>query len=433
MNVWLILTISMVILFTLLLSGVWIGIALIATGFIGLILFTNLSVSSIAGNAIWNTNNKPELVALPLYILMGDILSKGGAIEDLFRGLSSWTNRLPGKLLHANVLSCSFFAAVCGSSAATTATVGRITLPEFKKRNYDLGLSVGSLAGAGTLGFLIPPSIIMIVYGSLTGNSIGQLFIAGILPGIMLALIFMQYIAIRGILDPGITPGKEVFTWSDRRRSIVLLLPTILLILAVLGSIYLGWATATESSAIGVLGAIVIGLTRRSLSWSALKQCLYSTTYTTCMVILILTGASLLSVFMTFMSIPNEIAKAVANSGISTWGLLALLGVFYVFLGCLLDGFSMLVTTLPVTYPLVVNVMGFDPIWFGIMLVVLIEIAQITPPVAFNLFIIQELAQIDLGRAARYALPFFFLMLISLVILTVFPEITLWLPQHMIR
>lgn len=433
MEIWLAIIVGFAILFSLLLGGIWIGVALTATGIIGLHLFTGLSVENIVGTVIWNVNNKFELVALPLFIFMGELLSKGGAIEDLFTGLSSWTTRLPGKLLHANILSCSFFAAVSGSSAATTATVGRITLPEFRKRNYDFALSIGSLAGAGTLGFLIPPSVIMIVYGALTAQSIGQLFIAGVLPGIMVSFMFMGYIAVRGIMNPGITPAIDVFSWHDRARSFVLIAPTVALIIAVLGSIYLGWATATESAAIGVFGAVVIGLARRSLTWTSFKTCMYSAVNTTCMCMLIITGASLLSVFMTFMEIPTKVAEAVVGSGISTYGILALLAVFYVFLGCLLDGFSMLVTTLPVTYPLVVHIMGYDPIWFGIVLVVLIEIAQITPPVGFNLFIIQDLAKIEIIEVAKYAFPFFLLLLVALVILTAWPGIPLWLPQQMIR
>ncbi len=433
MEFWLAITIGLVILFSFLLGGLWIGVALTATGVIGLYLFTSISVENVIGNTIWNVNNKFELVALPLFILMGELLSKGGAIEDLFAGLSSWTTRLPGKLIHANILSCSFFAAVSGSSAATTATVGRITLPEFKKRGYDFGLSIGSLAGAGTLGFLIPPSVIMIVYGALAGQSIGQLFIAGVLPGIMLSFMFMAYIAARGIINPAITPTIDVFSWRDRAKSLLLIAPTVALIVAVLGSIYLGWATATESAAIGVFGAVVIGLTRRSLNWANFKTCMYSAIYTTCMCMLIVTGASLFALFLTFMEIPNKVAQVVVASGIPTYAILALLAVFYVILGCLLDGFSMLVTTLPVTYPLVINVMGYDPIWFGIVLVVLIEIAQITPPVGFNLFIIQDLAKIEITEVAKHALPFFFLMLVALVILTAWPNIPLWLPQQMIR
>ena len=419
------------ILFLVLACGIWVGFALFIVGFLGMVLFSPLPPGSNMGSSVWATVEKWEYVALPLFILMGEILYRSGISEKLFKSLVPWLYRLPGGLLLMNIVSCTLFAAVSGSSAATTATVGRITLAEFDKLGYDKSLAMGSLAGAGTLGFLIPPSLIMIVYAILAEVSIGKMFMAGVLPGLLLAGIYSAYIIYRGIRNPEIAPqSQESYSWSERIVGLKDLAPIMLLILMVLGSIYGGVATPTEAAAIGVFGATVFACFNRQMTFKIMFECLVGAVKTNAMIMLIVVGASFLSRAMGFLGIPAAIATAIAGMGLSPYMLMILLGAFYILLGCLLDGFSIVVMTLPIALPMVVAA-GFDPIWFGIYLILMVEVSQITPPVGFNLFVIQGLTGEPIMKIAKYALPFFFLMLFATAILTIFPEIALYLPQLM--
>ncbi|MBT5547497.1 MAG: TRAP transporter large permease subunit [Desulfobacula sp.] len=412
--------------------GILLEICGFIVGFVGMTLFSSLPAGNNMASSAWATIEKWEYVALPLFILMGEILYRSGISEKLFKALVPWLYRLPGGLLLMNIVSCTLFAAVSGSSAATTATVGRITLAEFDKLGYDRSLSMGSLAGAGTLGFLIPPSLIMIVYAILAEVSIGKMFMAGILPGLLLAAIYSAYIIYRGIRNPEIAPqSQDSYSWSDRLLGLKDLAPTLILILVVLGSIYGGFATPTEAAALGVFGAFVFAALNRQMTMKILFECLIGAVKTNAMIMLIVVGAGFLSRVMGFLGIPAAITLAITQLNLSPYMLMLLLGGVYLVLGCLLDGFSIVVMTLPIALPMV-TAAGFDPIWFGIYLILMVEVSQITPPVGFNLFVIQGLTGEPIMNIARYALPFFFLMLLTTAILTVFPQIALYLPELMV-
>ena len=419
------------ILFVTLAAGIWVGFSLFIVGFGGMVLFSSLPAGNNIASSVWATIEKWEYVALPMFILMGEILFRSGISEKLFRALVPWLYRLPGGLLLMNILSCTLFAAVSGSSAATTATVGRITLAELDKLGYDKRLAMGSLAGAGTLGFLIPPSLIMIVYAILAEVSIGKMFMAGIMPGLLLSGIYSGYIIYRGVRNPEIAPrSQESYSWKERFTALKDLAPTLLLILMVLGSIYAGIATPTEAAALGVFGATIFAFINRRMNFRILMECLMGAVKTNAMIMLIVMGAGFLSRVMGFLGIPAAITTAITEMNLSPYTLMILLGCVYVVLGCLLDGFSIVVMTLPIALPMV-TAAGFDPIWFGIYLILMVEVSQITPPVGFNLFVIQGLTNEPIITVARYALPFFFLMLLTTAIITVFPEIALFLPQLM--
>ncbi|MCG8642128.1 MAG: TRAP transporter large permease subunit [Desulfobacterales bacterium] len=413
-------------------SGIWIGFSLFIVGMVGMEAFAILPPGPNMSSSIWGSVNKWELVALPLFIFMGEILFRSGISENLFKALVPWLNRFPSGLLLINIVACTLFAAVSGSSAATTATVGRITLSEFKKLGYNRRLSLGSLAGAGTLGFLIPPSLIMIVYAILAEVSIGKMFIAGILPGILLAGIYMLYLVFQGIRNPDIAPhdGKH-YTWKDRLLSIKDVYPVFILILAVLGSIYAGIATVTEAAALGVLAATIFAFANRNLDFKELFNCLIAATKTTSMIIFIVVGAAFLSRAMGILGIPREVTRVIGELNLSPYLLVTMLALVYIILGCILDGFSIVVMTLPIALPLV-TMAGFDPIWFGIFLILMVELSQITPPVGFNLFVIQGLTEESIGKIAQAAFPFFMLMLLATVILTLFPPIATYLPTMML-
>ena len=420
------------ILFLTLASGIWVGFSLFIVGFIGMIFFSSLPAGNNMASSLWSTCEKWEYVALPLFILMGEILYRSGISEKLFKSLVPWLYRLPGGLLLMNIISCTLFAAVSGSSAATTATVGRITLAEFDKLGYDRRLSMGSLAGAGTLGFLIPPSLIMIVYAILAEVSIGKMFMAGILPGLLLAAIYSSYIIYRGIRNPEIAPRtQESYSWKERLVGLKDIAPVLILILMVLGSIYGGIATPTEAAALGVFGAAIFAYINRRMNKKIMFECLIGAVKTNAMIMLIVVGAGFLSRVMGFLGIPAAITTAITELNLSPYTLMLLLGGFYILLGCLLDGFSIVVMTLPIALPMV-TAAGFDPIWFGIYLILMVEVSQITPPVGFNLFVIQGLTGEPILNIAKYAFPFFLLMLFTTAILTIFPEIALILPRLMV-
>jgi tripartite ATP-independent transporter DctM subunit len=420
-------------LFVFLGGTVWIGISLFLVGFLGLVIFTDLPALTIMANIVWNSTSGSTMMALPLFIFMGEILFRSKISENLFNGLSPWMDGIPGRLIHVNVFASTLFAAVSGSSAATTATVGKITLPEFQKRGYDRTLCVGSLAGAGTLGFLIPPSMMMLVYGIMADVSIGKLFIAGFIPGIIIALTFSGYVMFRCWKDPELAAAGAVsYTWGDRLRSIPLLAPVIILVTVVLGSIYAGWATPTEAAAVGVAGSLFFALLSRSLSFQVFREALMGAVKTSCMIMWIVCGAAFLSVAVGYLGIATSLTRFVGRLGLSQYTLIIILSIMYLVMGCLLDGFSMIVMSLPIALP-VINQAGFDPIWFGIYLVIMIQLAQITPPVGFNLFVINGLIEEDIGKIAVAALPFFIMLLIVTALLTIFPDIVLILPRMMVR
>ena len=412
-------------------GSIWIGIALFLVGIGGFFVFTDVSFGAILANVAWNNTSGSAMMALPFFIWMGEILFRSKISESLFRGLSPWMDNIPGRLVHVNVLACTFFAAVSGSSAATTATVGKITVPELQKRGYDHDLSIGSLAGAGTLGFMIPPSMMMLVYGIIGDVSIGKLFIAGFIPGFMIAFLFSGYILIRCLITPSLAPrGEERYTWKDRFLALPAIAPVVILVMFVLGSIYMGWSTPTEAGAIGVLGAFFFAGLTRSLTWEVFKVSLLGTVKTSCMIMLIVMGASYLSNVIGYLGITRALTDYVTTLALSPYTLIIILSILYLILGCLVDGFSMIVMTAPVVIPLIAAA-KFDPVWFGIYLVLMIELAQVTPPVGFNLFVISGLNDDSLVTIAKAAFPFFLLMLLATFLITVFPEIVLYLPNKM--
>lgn len=410
---------------------VWIGISLFLVGLGGFVFFTDLPFGSILATTGWNNTSGSAMMALPMFVWMGEILFRSRISQNLFSGLTPWMDSIPGRLLHVNILACTFFAAVSGSSAATTATVGKITVPELRQRGYSKSLAVGSLAGAGTLGFLIPPSMMMLVYGIIGDVSIGKLFIAGIIPGLMLAGIFSLYITVRCLVNPGLAPaGSERHTWGQRLRAIPEIAPVMILVLVVLGSLYAGYATPTEAGAVGVLGSLAFAGITRSLNWEVFKTSLMGSVKTSCMIMLIVMGASYLSVVVGYLGITRKLTLFVTEMGLSPYMLIFILSVLYIVLGCLVDGFSMIVMTTPIVLPLI-TAAGFDTVWFGIYLVLMIELAQITPPVGFNLFVISALNEDDVFVIAKHAMPFFVLMALTTALITVFPWIVLVMPNLM--
>jgi tripartite ATP-independent transporter DctM subunit len=424
-------SVFLAVLFFLLGSGIWVGLSLIGVSVAGMLLFTTRPVGDAMVTTIWATSSSWTLTALPLFIWMGEILFRTRLSEDLFRGLAPWMTRLPGRLLHVNVAGCALFAAVSGSSAATVATVGKMSIPELRKRAYPEKLIIGTLAGAGTLGLLIPPSIILIVYGVTINESISKLFIAGVLPGILLALLFMSYIVLAALLNREAMPPAEARqSFGQKLKDSLGLFPVILLILCVLGAIYLGLATATEAAVLGVTGALLLALLQGSLTRETFMTSLMGATRTSCMIALILAGSSFLSLAMGFTGIPRNLAAWIDTLELSPLALIAALTVFYVILGCFLDGISTVVLTMAVVEPMVRQA-GFDMIWFGIFLVIVVEMAQITPPVGFNLFVLQGMTDHDMPYIAKAALPMFFIMCLAVTLVVAFPEIATWLPEKM--
>lgn len=418
-----------VIMLVMLASGVWVAVTLMSVGLISMLLFSHAPATTIQTTVIWGQSSSWALTALPLFIWMGEILYRTRLAKDMFEGLSPWLAGFPGRLIHINVVSCGIFAAVSGSSAATTATIGKITIPELLKRGYDEKTTIGSLAGSSTLGFLIPPSIIMIVYGVAADVSITRLFIAGILPGIMLMALFMGYLAIWSILNPSKVPAREPrIPFLKRIRETAKLFPIVLLMIAVIGSIYLGIATATEAAAVGVVGALLIALFTGSMTKQNFIDSILGATRTSVMVSFILAGAAFLSTAMGFTGIPRELSAWVGTLGLGKFELLLALTLLFIVLGCFLDGISIVVLTAAVIMP-IVNQAGIDPIWFGIFIVVVIEMSQITPPVGINLFILQSMTGKNLWQVAVAAFPFFLLLVVATILLILFPEIATWLPD----
>jgi tripartite ATP-independent transporter DctM subunit len=414
-------------------TGIWVALSMVGVSAIGMFLFTSRPVGDAMATTIWGTSSSWTLTALPLFVWMGEILFRTKLSENLFKGLAPWMSRLPGGLIHVNVVGCALFAAISGSSAATVATVGKMSIPELRKRNYPEKLLLGSLAGSGTLGLLIPPSIILIIYGVTVQESIAKLFIAGIFPGIMIAIFFMLYVIGWSVLNKNSMPKMdETFSFSQKIKQSGQLIPVIVLILAVIGSIYVGIATATEAASLGVVGALILSFFQKSLNKETFKLSLLGATKTSCMIAFILAGSAFLSLAMGFTGLPRNLAIWINEMGLSPYVLIMVLTLFYIILGMFLDGISAVVLTMAIIEPMIRQA-GFDMIWFGVFLVIVVEMAQITPPVGFNLFVLQGMANKDMGFIARSAFPLFLLMILAVIVIIIFPEIALWLPKQMIQ
>ncbi len=417
-----------------LLSGVWIGVGIGMAGVIAMLIFTRYPVGKMVAALSMGSLNSFVLVCLPGFILMGEILFRSGASKDLYTSISPWVARIPGKLLHSNIISCTLFAALSGSSAATAATIGTVAVPELKRLGYHPGMVAGSLAGAGTLGLLIPPSIALIVYGVITNNSIGQLYMAGFFPGFMLALLFMLYIAIASLIWPGLVSQDELtYTWKDRFMGLLKILPTAGLIFMVLGLIYLGVSTPTEAAMIGVAGAILTAVFYKTFTFKMIWESMMGAIRTSCMLFLIMMMAAILSSAVAYLKIPTGMARIVSEADLSPGTLFVMVSILYIILGCFFDGMSIMLLTLPIIYPLMVTQMQFDPIWFGVILTMLIEVAQVTRPVGFSLYVIQHVSGQSITTVARYSLPFILILILGIVLLYFFPEIALYLPQQMVK
>ena len=414
-------------------SGIWVALSMIGVSAIGMMLFTSRPVGDAMATTIWGTSSSWTLTALPLFVWMGEILFRTKLSENLFKGLSPWMQKLPGGLIHVNVVGCALFAAISGSSAATVATVGKMSIPELRKRKYPEKILLGSLAGSGTLGLLIPPSIILIIYGVAVQESIAKLFIAGIIPGIMIALIFMSYVIIWSLLNKKEMPKiLEEYSFLEKVKRSKQLLPVILLIVSVIGSIYTGIATATEAASLGVVGALILSYFQKSLTFETFKSSLLGATKTSCMIAFILAGSTFLSLAMGFTGLPRNLAIWIQSMDLSPYVLIFVLMIFYIILGMFLDGISAVVLTMAIIEPMIRQA-GFDMIWFGIFLVIVVEMAQITPPVGFNLFVLQGMANKDMGYIAKSAFPLFLLMVLAVTLVVIFPEIALWMPEQMVK
>lgn len=424
-------TMLIVTLFLLLGSGVWIGLTLAGVAWIGMELFSPRPAGDAMALTIWGASSSWTLTALPLFVWMGEILFRTKLSESMFKGLAPWVNGLPGRLLHTNILGCTIFAAVSGSSAATCTTIGKMTIPELSQRGYPAHMVIGSLGGASTLGLLIPPSIIMIVYGVAAEVSIAHLFVAGVLPGIFLATLFSGYLMIWSLLNPDQIPKAEGHaSFKEKLRESRHLIPVVLLIGGVIGSIYSGVATATEAAAIGVVGALILSTFQGSLNWATFKSSLMGATRLYCMIALILSGAAFLTLSMGYIGLPRDLAAFVISLNLSPAMLLIALAIFYMVLGCFLDGISMIVLTMGVILP-TVQAAGIDLIWFGIFVVIVVEMAQITPPVGFNLFVLQGMTQREVTWLSKVTFPYFLMMVFALAALWWFPQIVTYLPSHM--
>ena len=418
-------------LFLILGSGVWIGLTLSGVAWVGMQLFSARPAGDAMAMTIWGSASSWTLTALPLFIWMGEILFRTRLSQDMFKGLAPWMQALPGRLLHTNVVGCAIFAAVSGSSAATCATIGKMTLPELQRRGYPENMVIGTLSGSGTLGLLIPPSIIMIVYGVAADVSIAQLFIAGVLPGLLLAGLFSGYIIFWSLRHPDQIPPRDApMSFMQKLEASSSLIPVVLLIAAVLGSIYTGFATATEAAAVGVVGSLILSALQGTMSWSVFKEALMGATRLYCMIALILAGAAFLTLSMGYIGLPRHLAEWIGGLGLSPFALIMALMVFFILLGCFLDGISMVVLTMGVLMPTVQKA-GIDPIWFGIFVVFVVEMAQITPPVGFNLFVLQGMTGKQLPYIARVSMPMFFLMVGAVLLIYFVPGIVTWLPTQM--
>lgn len=418
-------------LFLMLGTGVWVGIALFGVAYLGLEMFTTRPAGDAMMTRIWTSSSSWTLTALPLFIWMGEILYRSRLSSDMFRGLAPWMAKLPGGLVHINIVGCTIFAAVSGSSAATLSTVGKMSIPELRKRGYPEYMIIGTLTGAATLGLMIPPSLTLIVYGVSVEQSISKLFMAGVVPGILLASMFMAYVAGWSILRPSEVPKiADEMSFREKLAESRFLIPIVLLILVVIGSMYAGYATATEAAAIGVVGALVLAAAQGSLSWATFVESLLGATRTSAMIALILMGATALTLAMGFTGLPRALAEFIDSLHLSKFALLMALMVFYIILGMFLDGISSVVLTMAIVQPMVEQA-GIDLIWFGIFIVVVVEMAQVTPPIGFNLFVMQGITKHEMGYIAKTALPLFAIMVVMVFVMIAFPELATYLPDNM--
>lgn len=420
-----------VFLFLLLATGLWVALTLALVGVVGIALSSQASPGAVFATSVWGASSSWTLTALPLFIWMGEILFRTRLSADMFAGLAPWLGRLPGRLLHVNVIGSGIFAAVSGSSLATAATIGRMSLPELNKRGYDPYMSIGSLAGSGTLGLMIPPSIIMIVYGVAAEQSIPKLFIAGILPGLALVILFSGYIALWALLNPSKVPPDDLkVSLKTKIVSTLRLMPIISLIVAVIGSIYLGIATATEAAAVGVLGSLILAALSGALTWSSLSDSIMSAMKTSCMIALILSCAAFLGLAMDYSGVPRLLAEWITGMNLSPMQLIACLTVLFIILGCFIDGISIVVIVSSIILP-AIKLAGIDLIWFGIYLVLVVEMSLITPPVGMNLFLLQGMTGKSLAFVSRAAFPFFILLVLAVALLWYVPGVATWLPSKM--
>jgi C4-dicarboxylate transporter DctM subunit len=421
------------LLFMALASGLWVAFAMILVGVVGIIFWMPPGAVKILGYIPFSITNNFVLTAIPLFVFMGEVLFRSGISDRLYEDLTPFFSHFPGQLFHTNIASCAVFAAACGSSPATAATIGTVALPQLLSRGYDSKLALGSIAAGGTLGILIPPSIIMIIYGSIVGESVAQLFLAGFVPGIMISLLFMLYIGIRCITKPGLAPSIAKTPWRKSFQGLWGIWPIGFLFVLVLGGIYAGIVTATEAAGVGAAGAMVLAWGYRKMTWKTVQRATLNTVRTTCMVMILIVGSNVMVVALANLKVPEYLVKETIALGLPPLAVLTLIFFFYLILGCLMDGVSMIVLTLPITYPIVCS-LGFDSVWFGVIIVILVELALLTPPVGINLYILQGiLPDISLGDVIRGAVPFVFILLLSLIILTAFPQIALWLPANMVR
>lgn len=418
------------VMFTLLGTGVWVGLSLVGVAWVGMELFTTRPVGDVMMTTIWSASSSWTLTALPLFIWMGEILYRTRLSEDMFRGLAPWMSRFPGGLVHTNIVGCTVFAAVSGSSAATLTTVGKMSIPELRRRDYPEHMVIGTLAGAATLGLMIPPSLTLIVYGVTINESIKKLFFAGVFPGLVLAAMFMSYVAIYSKLSKNWIPKLDKrMSFFEKIQNSRFLIPVICLILLVIGSMFFGFATATEAAAFGVIGALVLAAAQGTLNWHSFSSSLMGATRTSAMIALILAGAAFLSLSMGFTGLPRGLANLIAEWNLSRFELLMVLLIFYIILGMFLDGISSVVLTMAVVEPMIRDA-GIDMIWFGIFIVVVVEMAQITPPIGFNLFVLQGMTGHEMSFIARAGLPMFFIMVLMVFVLIIFPELATWLPDN---
>lgn len=425
---------SLIMVFTLigcLALGVWVSVSLFVTGIVGILLFSNAPLVNVLATNIWSSSAEWSLAALPLFIWMGEILFRSRMSKDLFTGLAPWMRSLPGGLGHVGILASGIFAAVSGSSAATCATVAKVTVPELKARGYDEKLILGTISGSGTLGLLIPPSIILIVYGVAAEISIARLFVAGVLPGLMMIGLFMAYVAIWSARHPDKVPAKDPpLSFKEKIKATRTLLPVTLLILGVMGSIYTGIASPTDSAAVGVVIALLLSWAFGDLNWKSFKESLMAALLSSSMIAFILAGSAFLTIAMGYSNIPMNLARWISDMGMSPYALLAVLTVFFIVLGSFLDGISIVVLTTAILLP-AVQAVGIDPIWFGLYLVLVVEMAQITPPVGLNLFVLQGMTGRDIVYLSKASLPFFLMLVLGVVLVIIFPQIILTLPELM--
>ena len=433
MDIILISIVLLIVLTTLLVTGVWIGVSLAIVGAVTFVFFSSADTFSALPISMWGALDSWELAALPLFIWMGEILFRTKLSDQMFEGLSPWVERLPGGLLHVNVIACGLFGSVCGSTAATTATVAKAAIPELKRRGYDEKLCLGSLCGSGTLGILIPPSVTMIIYAVAAQVPIIELFAAGLMPALLIMILFMAYIILKCLSNPELAPKPVTYSnWAMKFRALYQLIPVTVLIVFVIWVIFAGYATATEAAAFGAIGSLVLAFIGGNLSWHNFRVSLLGATKVSVMIMFILAGAAFLSKAMAYTGIPRGLAEWVSVQQLAPWALISTLTIIYLVLGTALDGTSMIVLTSSVVIPMI-QAAGIDLVWFGIFIILMVELSEITPPVGFNLFILQTMTGRDSTYVAWASIPFFLLLTISVVAITVFPEIVLWLPKVLVR